>query len=107
MPDTNNLRLLTGGSRAHHFVPLTSQAFAQIVRQAFEVLRDILYAVAVEKLQARLKTMQQRRRPRAGFPRKRAAIPALFEIEVVIRVWNARPTHQCRLNPFASAIGKI
>lgn len=94
MANTNNLRLLTRRSRAHDLVVLTLETFAEIIRQLFKIVRDFLDVGAAEKLEACLETMQQRRRPGARLPRKRAAIPALFEVEIVFRVRNAGPTNE-------------
>jgi len=51
--------------------------------------------------------VQQRHRTGPGLPRQRAAIPALFEVEVVLRVGNANPTDESGLYSLASAVGEI
>ena len=79
-----------------------------MVRQFFQVVGDVL------RLQTVLRSSRLALKPcnRAAGPvpvsqASAAAIPALFEIEVVIRVWNADPAHQRRLNPFARAVGEV
>src|SRR5215470_2109080 len=94
MSYANNRRLFAGRSRANHLVVLSGLAFAQVIRQFFEVTGDLRDAVDLYKLEARLETVQQGRWARTRLPCERAAIPALFEVEVVIRVRHAGPANQ-------------
>src|ERR1044072_4108047 len=51
--------------------------------------------------------MNQRDGAGTRFPGERPFVPTLFEISVVVWVWNARPANQGRLNALARAIRKV
>ena len=47
MANTNNLRLLTGRSRAHDVIVLIRETFAKIIRQFLKIVCDLLDTIAL------------------------------------------------------------
>ena len=78
-----------------------------MVGQLFQMARDLLDARLHQKIQAGFEAMNQGSGAGARFPGECAPVPALFEVQVVIRIWNTHPADERRLNTLARAIGKI
>jgi hypothetical protein len=51
--------------------------------------------------------VQQRRGTGPRLPREGAAVPTLFEVEVVIRIGNTDPADERGLNAFARPVGEV
>ena len=79
----------------------------QVIGQVFEVVRYSFGALTCKKLEAGSEPVNQSRRSRACFPRERSTVPALIEVQVIVRVWNTDPAHKRWLDPVPRAIRKI
>src|ERR1044072_8016295 len=78
-----------------------------MVRKFFEVIRSSWHALARQKVQAGAETIKQRGWTGAGLPGERSPVPALFEVQVVVRIRNTDPADEGWLNPFTSTVREI
>src|SRR6266851_186787 len=89
--NADDLRFFTALPRTNNAIWPVGQTFAQIVSERFQMSLYAADSCVVEKFQALLKPMDQRCWSSACFPCKRAAVPTLRKVSIVVRVRNAGP----------------